>query len=346
MARQRLFVGADSSTEEGLLQSFYAARSKSGVPERGRTETTTTTTTRSVDTTSTENGVEEDTKLPPASTGASSSSPHSGCPLPPGRYYILPRAWCHGWRRYIRTGETSDNHNNDFSNNNYKYPAPDATSLLCQAHRLVLLPPHLEAYLNGEQAQLLVPSTAAVRVATTTTRRSNRVVDADCQQALLAAGLTPAQVSQQLAAMHRIEQLQQQQQQQVDAAAANTSTCTNLTKKERLDRENHVVVEIVTEAEFQALLVYTGDGNSCSTPNNTVVGTTTVSCSVSVDGMVTFEINYTNNNNNNNNTDDFSSCGSSSVCRACNATGRRDCDVLWPVKKAASKPSPRMPLEY
>jgi hypothetical protein len=59
------------------------------------------------------------------------SSSHSliqTCPLPNGKYVILPRAWCHQWRRYIKTGEGC-----------MPLP-PDSSALLCDAHKLALLP--------------------------------------------------------------------------------------------------------------------------------------------------------------------------------------------------------------
>jgi hypothetical protein len=50
------------------------------------------------------------------------------CPLTKGRYVILPRAWCHQWRRYMKTGEGS-----------MPFP-PESSALLCDAHKLALLP--------------------------------------------------------------------------------------------------------------------------------------------------------------------------------------------------------------
>ena len=61
----------------------------------------------------------------------SPTAPLGVCPLVPGKYYVLSRAWCYAWRRYIKTGE-----------NGLPSP-PDASDLLCHAHRLPLLPPHL-----------------------------------------------------------------------------------------------------------------------------------------------------------------------------------------------------------
>ena len=77
------------------------------------------------------------------SRSGSSGSNVGSCPLIPGVYYILPRAWCHKWRKYIKTGEGS------------RPCAPDSSSCLCDAHRLPLIPPHLEVFLYGETTSLL-----------------------------------------------------------------------------------------------------------------------------------------------------------------------------------------------
>jgi hypothetical protein len=50
------------------------------------------------------------------------------CPLIQGKYVILPRSWCHQWRRYMKTGEGS-----------MPLP-PESSALLCDAHKLALLP--------------------------------------------------------------------------------------------------------------------------------------------------------------------------------------------------------------
>lgn len=57
-----------------------------------------------------------------------SFSMQRACPLSSGTYVILPRAWCHQWRRYIKTGEGC-----------MPLP-PDSSALLCDAHKLALLP--------------------------------------------------------------------------------------------------------------------------------------------------------------------------------------------------------------
>lgn len=74
------------------------------------------------------------------------TAPKCQCPLVPGVYNALPRSWCHRWRKFLKTGEGE------------RPVAPDATALLCDAHRLPLIPPHLEAYLYGDTPTLLVGS--------------------------------------------------------------------------------------------------------------------------------------------------------------------------------------------
>ena len=76
----------------------------------------------------------------------SKTAPKCQCPLVPGVYNALPRSWCHRWRKFLKTGEGE------------RPVAPDATALLCDAHRLPLIPPHLEAYLYGDTPTLLVGS--------------------------------------------------------------------------------------------------------------------------------------------------------------------------------------------
>lgn len=177
------------------------------------------------------------------------------CPLKSGTYVILPRAWCHQWRRYIKTGEGS-------------MPSPpDSSALLCDAHKYALIPPHLEAFLNGETAQLLsttrVSSDVVAQMPLCPTSPAgsfslNHVpvgvqpsLDLEMVNALMAAGLSPAEMATQRMAMLQIQQEQQQQQQlpaRRDSAAAAAVTLNDL-----LDRENHVVVELVTEEEWAAI---------------------------------------------------------------------------------------------
>jgi len=72
------------------------------------------------------------------------------CPLVPGVYNVLPRAWCHRWRKYIKSGEGG------------KPPSPDTSACLCDGHRLPLVPPHLKAFLVGE-TESLMDTSAAIR---------------------------------------------------------------------------------------------------------------------------------------------------------------------------------------
>ncbi len=65
------------------------------------------------------------------------------CPLVSGVYYVLPRSWCHAWRKYMKSGEGT------------RPCAPETSLCLCDAHRLPLIPPHLEAYLYGDTSSLL-----------------------------------------------------------------------------------------------------------------------------------------------------------------------------------------------
>lgn len=181
--------------------------------------------------------------------------PARQCPLLPGIYHLIPRAWCHGWRRFIKTGESCVS----------KFPAPDAASLLCDAHRLPLLPPHLEAYLYGESPHLMLASTAgnetesvtptvaAASAATTSPHRPfvpGQAPDLETLQALRAAGLSEAEVASQLTAMRGLEVRSNHAAAALVAAASPAAH----SKNELLDRENHSVVELLTEEEFSALV--------------------------------------------------------------------------------------------
>jgi hypothetical protein len=214
---------------------------------------------------------------------------HGSCPLLPGIYQILPRAWCHAWRRYIKTGE-----------GRFPFPAPDAASLLCDEHRLPLLPPHLEAYLYGESDQLLVAGTSShgddVESSTAEASMLHRpfvpgqAMDTDTLNALLAAGLSEAEVASQLDAMRNLEV-----RNNVAAAVVTSQQSPSPhTKNELLDQENHSVVELLTQEEFTALEESWPDKNA------------TVFClrvAVDAQGVSKF---------------------STPQCRACDATGRQD----------------------
>ena len=173
------------------------------------------------------------------------------CPLIPGTYHILPRVWCHQWRRYIKTGEGC-----------VPQP-PDATALLCHAHRLALLPPHLEAYLNGETKHLLsttkqiccdsqAPPATAIPPPPNTPVGLRPRMDPNAVHALMMAGLSPAELaSQQMAMLQLQHRLQPQPPHPLAPPSSNSSTPTS--RSDLLDRENHVVVEIVTDDEWLAL---------------------------------------------------------------------------------------------
>jgi hypothetical protein len=218
---------------------------------------------------------------------------HGTCPLLPGIYQVLPRAWCHAWRRYIKTGEGQ-----------HPFPAPDAASLLCDEHRLPLLPPHLEAYLYGDSQQLLVAGTsshgddAESSTATAAAEASilhrpfvpGQAMDLDTLNALRAAGLSESEVASQLDAMRNLEVRNNA------ASAVGTSSQPSAslhTKNELLDQENHSVVELLTQEEFTAL--------EESWPEKAHVFCLRVA--VDAQGKSTF---------------------STPQCRACDATGRQD----------------------
>lgn len=199
------------------------------------------------------------------------------CPLKPGVYCALPRSWCYRWRKYIKTGEGG------FP------PPPDGSEVLCEAHALPLPPPHLENFLLGETTTLLggsnvVPNAkmeesvassfpgvgSPVGYGVSSSSSSRLLSDSATLQALRAAGLSESELHAQRVAMARVEdervaiaridddirrahihdihQLRDDReladsQQQQDRALIN----------EQLDRENRVVVEILTDDEITAL---------------------------------------------------------------------------------------------
>lgn len=208
---------------------------------------------------------------------------------------------------------------------------PDASSLLCDGHRLPLIPPHLENFLYGETSSLLdvilpafrtrsssvgsndgtvTPSTlpvgfsssgqrlggngprTPVAAASSTAAISSRPRtprtpsstslqdDDDLTSTLRASGLSESEIQLQRLAMIQIEeertrQMEAEEQRRRQAAAmrasqavaAATSPTPSTTAgdtpmspeeirarvNEQLDRENRVVVEILTDAEFTAL---------------------------------------------------------------------------------------------
>jgi len=214
--------------------------------------------------------------------GSNSSSKASSsrcCPLIPGVYAILPRSWCHFWRKYVKTGGKPPK-------------APDTTSLLfCAAHKLPLIPPHLQDYLYGITSSLLLHDCTATTTAAAASTSSNiATLSTTLQQelritpprppvglgpitihptqrtqqqqqemisTLRASGLSLMEIENQRMAMEQMEQ----QQQRTTATTTSSSSPILLSLEERrvqeineqLDRENEVVVEIVTEEELDAL---------------------------------------------------------------------------------------------
>ena len=180
----------------------------------------------------------------------SETAPLGVCPLLPGKYYVLPRAWCYLWRRYIKTGEGG-----------MPLP-PDAASLLCHAHRLALLPPHLEAFLNGDSPELLAaagkntedvasPAAAAANISAPPVFVPGQGPDPEVLAALREAGYdeSPALLGRQLSALREMEDIRRAPPPQQPAEPTTPVASRN----EILDRENHAVVEILSQAEYLAL---------------------------------------------------------------------------------------------
>ncbi|CAB9509314.1 expressed unknown protein [Seminavis robusta] len=207
---------------------------------------------------------EEDRKMPATPTKSmldSSSSDNNkkpsavgGCPLVPGLYYAVPRAWCHAWRKYMKTGEGGP------------LLPPDGSALLCDAHRLALLPPHLDAYLYGEspqlwvskkqqledeqqQQQLLMDESSSPR-RSLVVGMSPLVATADDLPAA-ELGLSPAELALQQRAMMTLER--QRDQQREAAAMMEQEHGRRASLGEQLDRENYCCVEILAHDELEAL---------------------------------------------------------------------------------------------
>jgi hypothetical protein len=68
---------------------------------------------------------------------------NSNRPLVPGMYNLVPRYWARVYRRYLRDPEIA------------AIPSLDCTRMLCYAHGLVVVPPHVEEYLIGLRHSLL-----------------------------------------------------------------------------------------------------------------------------------------------------------------------------------------------
>lgn len=182
----------------------------------------------------------------------------TACPLIPGIYYTLPREWCYKWRKYVRSGDGERPH------------APDASNLLCDAHKLPLIPPHLEDYLYGYTTSLLgtssstttasndeqdIVSNAGENIRTlhyhtpnSTTTTTNTTTLTEDEAMMLSTGIiTP-------------NELHLQRFQYLNLSSPNNNnypTCvTTPTRQEYLDINNQVVVEILTEDEYLAIVQY------------------------------------------------------------------------------------------
>ena len=68
---------------------------------------------------------------------------HCTQPLLPGLYNLVPRHWLRAWRQYTKDPNVS------------ALPQLDCTTLLCQSHGMLVIPPHLEDYLVGLKKTLL-----------------------------------------------------------------------------------------------------------------------------------------------------------------------------------------------
>ena len=157
----------------------------------------------------------------------------TSCPLLPGIYYTLPREWCYKWRKYVRSGDGERPH------------APDAANLLCDAHRLPLIPPHLEDYLYGYTTSLLGTSTEEQGDIRTLHYHPDTPQSLTEDEAMI--------VSSGIVSQH---ELQLQRLQYMNISSPTNITSPRATRQEQLDTNNQVVVEILTEEEYLALEQY------------------------------------------------------------------------------------------
>lgn len=169
------------------------------------------------------------------------------CPLKPGVYWTLPRSWCKNWRKYLKTGEGG------------LPPPPYGSEMLCDAHNLPLVPPHLEAFLTGETSTLYgspapqAPMMEDVARIPTPSSHFSAVSDAETLQALRAAGLSEVEVHSQRIAMMQMEEERQRAHAARFERQVSSSEHDRATVNEQLDRENRVVAEILTDEEVGAL---------------------------------------------------------------------------------------------
>lgn len=189
--------------------------------------------------------LKSDDSFSPIHSGASMRQ----CPLKPGVYWTLPRSWCKNWRKYLKTGEGG------------LPPPPDGSEMLCDAHNLPLVPPHLEAFLSGDSSTLYGSpiSNASTLGAEGVARIPNDslhvsgVSDAEILQALRAAGLSEVEMHSQRVAMAQLEEQRQQAFASRFERQISLSEHDRAATNEQLDRENRVVGEILTDEEVSAL---------------------------------------------------------------------------------------------
>jgi len=271
------------------------------------------------------------TSTPPVIAGVAQ---RPTCPLIPGLYHALPRSWLHQWRRYLKHGGE-------------KPPcAPDATALLCPAHRLPLIPPHLESYLYGETSNLLsttvattavssavaAPMTPATPTSAGITNAAGRPVgtmasiatspntptmDRSMVESLRAAGMSPADVASQRMAMMTLERQNSNNAMQTPQQESQPA----LSNNEQLDRENGVVVEIITEEEYEALSKWWPKIHSSFVARFAVLEEATTATDISLDcSSLSSSITW-----------------STSPCRECDASSRSQCCDLHVRNRARSK---------
>jgi hypothetical protein len=239
---------------------------------------------------------------------------NSSCPLIDGTYYVLPRAWCHGWRRFIKTGEGGSNSSSCNSNMVTSYSPPDASCLLCDAHRLALLPPHLEAYLYGESGHLF-DSLGGPRMHSDSNAHPPEMLppgQGPTEESILAMrslGLNENEIGMQLSAIRLIEARNERLRRIEDDATA-------VTRNELLDQENYNVVEILTETEFRALIACWSATTSVYVLSFVVKNGTVISIAAVTERESSIGCGP-----------EDASCSdfSISVCRSCDATGRYQC---------------------
>jgi len=157
----------------------------------------------------------------------------STCPLKPGVYHLLSRSWCRNWRKFVKGSIET------------KLSPPDGSILLCDAHKLPLIPPHLEAYLCGENSSLLMPLETVGTVDpcgfwedSGATVNSNRTIN-EQRMILSSLGIEDSSAAELLGNNPHAD----------DSGGLNQCRA----KNDMLDRENRVVVEILTDEEYVAM---------------------------------------------------------------------------------------------